>query len=138
MIIINNMMQFQDKFDASDYCNMVRSLKLKKLDLNSLSMHRALDFIKNSIHIKDMDIIGDLLASKMISLPYWLEAHESVVGRAKRKLETNVFPMNTFGPTCPWPTSPIQPISRFLRKKNLRTLVSSSKLVKRGTKTSGV
>jgi hypothetical protein len=117
---------------------MVRSLKLKKLDLNSLSVHRALDFIKKSIHITDMDIIGDLLASKMINLPYWLEAHGSVVGRAKRKLETNIFPMNTFGPTRPWPTSSIQPITRFSRKQNLRTLVSSSRSVKKDTKTSGI
>ncbi|KAG0599125.1 hypothetical protein M758_12G130000, partial [Ceratodon purpureus] len=88
--LIRFVLRTQDKFDATDYCNMIRTLELKRLDVNSLSVHRALDFIKESIHITEMDIIGGLLESKVTRLPYWLEAREGLVGKAKRNLETNI------------------------------------------------
>ena len=125
-------MQTQDKFDATDYCNMIRTLELKRLDVNSLSVHRALDFIKESIHITEMDIIGGLLESKVTRLPYWLEAREGLVGKAKRNLETNIFPMNTFGPTPPRPTRPTQLSGR----RSLRSPQSSTRSTRKGTKNS--
>jgi hypothetical protein len=93
---IRFIIQIQHKFDKVDYCTMIRTLQLKKLNLNNLSIHRALDFIKESIRISDIDVIEHLLSSKVTRLPYWLETQDKMVGRVKRKLETNIFPMNTF------------------------------------------
>ena len=39
IIINDNIMHTQDRFNVNDYCNMLCSLQLKKLDLNSLSIH---------------------------------------------------------------------------------------------------
>ena len=134
LIINDNIMQTQDRFNVNDYCNMIRSLQLKKLDLNSLSIHRALEFIKEAIHITDMDIVGGLVASKMTSLPYWLEAHGNLVNRTKQKLETNIFPTNTFHPIPPRPHKPVQ----FLEWRNLKSQQSSTKSMKKGTKQNSV
>lgn len=129
-------MQTQDKFDATDYCSMIRTFELRKLDLNSLSVHRALEFVKESIHISDMDIIGNLLASKATKLPYWLETRGSLMSRAKEKLETNIFPNNTFGPTPLRPSRPAQPLVGISRQQSLRSPQSSIKSMRKGTKTS--
>jgi len=114
---------------------MIRTLQLKKLNLNNLSIHRALDFIKESIRISDMDIIEQLLSTKVTRLPYWLEARDKMVDRAKRKLETNIFPMNTFNSSPS--QSPRQAI-RISSSPRLRSLQSSTRSIKKITKMNGL
>lgn len=128
-------MQTLGKFDAIDYCNMIYTLQLKKLNLNNLSIHRTLHFIKESIQITDMDIIENLLFAKVTRLPYWLEVRDKMVGRVKRKLETNIFPMNTFNSS---PSQSTRPTTRMSSRSNLRSPQSSTRSIRKTTKMNGL
>lgn len=86
-------MQRAGRFGANELGDLVRALQLGKYDINTRAVRGALHYVKEALHLTDEDLLTDLLQVRNATLPRWLEAQASVVGRVTRKLQTHMFPM---------------------------------------------
>ena len=89
-------MQRVGRFGANELGDLVRALQLGKYDLNTRAVRGALHYVKEALHLTDEDLLTNLLQVRNATLPRWLEAQVSAVGRVARKLQTHMFPMCKF------------------------------------------